>query len=185
MFEAGGLTFVLSFIKDHGAIIHRDTLHSAMAVISRLVWRGGVFLQFVLSNHHSSLLCFSRLCTKMEPHDESLPSCVSSLSTLLRSDDAQVRVMTKMLPLSQSCDNVFCIGFGWCLKVFCIAGRPFHSQERGSGAVSQARTHGRAHLQVEPRQRRRCLLDVAQRQLQRRFFERSRSRQSCNCAHLN
>ena len=35
VFEAGGLTYVLSFIRDNGALIHKDTLHSAMSVVSR------------------------------------------------------------------------------------------------------------------------------------------------------
>ncbi len=65
VFESGGLTCVLSFIRAHGHIIHRDTLHSAMAVVSRL-------------------------CTKVEPQDESLPDCVEALSTLLQSEDAHV-----------------------------------------------------------------------------------------------
>ena len=45
--------------------MHKDTLHSAMAVVSRL-------------------------CSKMEPQDPSLPSCVESLSTLLRHEDSHV-----------------------------------------------------------------------------------------------
>ena len=65
VFEAGGLTCVLAFIRDSGSMIHKDTLHSAMSVVSRL-------------------------CTKMEPQDPSLAACVESLSTLLRYDDAQV-----------------------------------------------------------------------------------------------
>ena len=35
VFEAGGLSCVLSFIRDNGKKIHRDTLHSAMSVVSR------------------------------------------------------------------------------------------------------------------------------------------------------
>lgn len=66
VFEAGGLNCVLSFIRDNGNVIHKDTLHSAMAVVSRL-------------------------CSKMEPQDPSLTSCVESLSTLLRHDDSHVR----------------------------------------------------------------------------------------------
>ncbi|XP_075224551.1 ubiquitin fusion-degradation 4-like isoform X4 [Lycorma delicatula] len=65
VFESGGLHCVLSFIRDHGVRVHKDTLHSAMAVVSRL-------------------------CTKMEPADPSLPACVQSLSTLLRHDDTHV-----------------------------------------------------------------------------------------------
>ncbi|ODM98949.1 E3 ubiquitin-protein ligase HECTD1 [Orchesella cincta] len=65
VFEAGGLNCVLSFIRDNGNVIHKDTLHSAMAVVSRL-------------------------CSKMEPQDPSLTACVESLSTLLRHDDSHV-----------------------------------------------------------------------------------------------
>ena len=35
VFEAGGLSCVLAFIRDSGQLIHKDTLHSAMAVVSR------------------------------------------------------------------------------------------------------------------------------------------------------
>lgn len=59
VFEAGGLNCVLTFIRDNGHLVHKDTLHSAMAVVSRL-------------------------CGKMEPADPSLAICVQSLSTLLR-----------------------------------------------------------------------------------------------------
>ena len=62
VFEAGGLTCVLGFIRDNGSLIHKDTLHSAMAVVSRL-------------------------CTKMEPHEESLGECVECLSSLLSNKD--------------------------------------------------------------------------------------------------
>ncbi|XP_023244989.1 E3 ubiquitin-protein ligase HECTD1 isoform X2 [Copidosoma floridanum] len=65
VFEAGGLSCALSFIREHGAQVHRDTLHSAMAVVSRL-------------------------CGKVEPQDKSLPDCVEALSTLLRHGDAHV-----------------------------------------------------------------------------------------------
>ncbi|XP_046739533.1 E3 ubiquitin-protein ligase HECTD1 isoform X4 [Diprion similis] len=65
VFEAGGLPCALSFIREHGARVHRDTLHSAMAVVSRL-------------------------CGKVEPQDEALPDCVEALSTLLRHEDAHV-----------------------------------------------------------------------------------------------
>ena len=50
VFEAGGLTCVLGFIRDNGGLIHKDTLHSAMAVVSRL-------------------------CSKMEPNEDSLGVC--------------------------------------------------------------------------------------------------------------
>ncbi|XP_076239788.1 ubiquitin fusion-degradation 4-like isoform X7 [Calliopsis andreniformis] len=65
VFEAGGLPCALCFIREHGARVHRDTLHSAMAVVTRL-------------------------CGKVEPHDASLPDCVEALSTLLRHEDAHV-----------------------------------------------------------------------------------------------
>lgn len=65
VFEAGGLRCVLTFIREHGGRVHKDTLHSAMAVVSRL-------------------------CTKMEPLDASLPSCVEALSTLLKHEDPHV-----------------------------------------------------------------------------------------------
>ena len=65
MLEAGGLPCALCFIREHGALVHRDTLHSAMAVVTRL-------------------------CGKVEPQDKSLPDCVEALSTLLRHEDAHV-----------------------------------------------------------------------------------------------
>lgn len=65
VFEAGGLNCVLTFIRDSGKVVHKDTLHSAMSVVSRL-------------------------CSKMEPQDASLTPCVQSLSTLLRHEDNHV-----------------------------------------------------------------------------------------------
>lgn len=65
VFDAGGLGCVLPFIRDQGRAVHKDTLHSAMAVVSRL-------------------------CAKMEPADAQLPSCVAALSTLLRHEDGHV-----------------------------------------------------------------------------------------------
>ncbi|KAI4462742.1 e3 ubiquitin-protein ligase trip12 [Holotrichia oblita] len=65
VFEAGGLSCVLPFIRDNGSRVHKDTLHSAMTVVSRL-------------------------CTKMEPNDVNLPTCVQALSTLLRHEDSHV-----------------------------------------------------------------------------------------------
>ncbi|XP_024133712.1 E3 ubiquitin-protein ligase HECTD1 [Oryzias melastigma] len=65
VFEASGLNCVLSFIRDSGHLVHKDTLHSAMAVVSRL-------------------------CSKMEPQDSSLETCVESLSSLLKHEDHQV-----------------------------------------------------------------------------------------------
>ncbi|KAJ8975323.1 hypothetical protein NQ317_008309 [Molorchus minor] len=65
VFDAGGLSCILPFIRDNGQRVHKDTLHSAMAVVSRL-------------------------CTKMEPADVQLPTCVSALSALLRHEDSHV-----------------------------------------------------------------------------------------------
>lgn len=65
VFDAGGLSAILPFIRDNGQRVHKDTLHSAMAVVSRL-------------------------CTKMEPADTQLPTCVQALSTLLRHEDSHV-----------------------------------------------------------------------------------------------
>ncbi|CDQ68549.1 unnamed protein product [Oncorhynchus mykiss] len=65
VFESGGLNCVLSFIRDSGHLVHKDTLHSAMSVVSRL-------------------------CSKMEPQDSSLETCVESLSSLLKHEDHQV-----------------------------------------------------------------------------------------------
>ncbi|XP_045131794.1 E3 ubiquitin-protein ligase HECTD1-like isoform X13 [Portunus trituberculatus] len=65
VFEAGGLNCVLSFIRDNGHLVHKDTLHSAMHLVSRL-------------------------CGKMEPADSGLAPCVESLSTLLRHEDQHV-----------------------------------------------------------------------------------------------
>ncbi|XP_029720236.2 E3 ubiquitin-protein ligase Ufd4 isoform X3 [Aedes albopictus] len=65
VFEGGGLNCVLSFIRDNGSQIHKDTLHSAMAVVSRL-------------------------CTKVEPQGANVQTCVESLSTLLQHEDPLV-----------------------------------------------------------------------------------------------
>uniref|UniRef100_H2Z0Z7 E3 ubiquitin-protein ligase n=1 Tax=Ciona savignyi TaxID=51511 RepID=H2Z0Z7_CIOSA len=65
VFEAGGLSSVMKFICNCGSIIHKDTLHSSMFVVSRL-------------------------CGKMEVASESLPECIQSLSSLLHYDDAHV-----------------------------------------------------------------------------------------------
>ncbi|KAK0043521.1 E3 ubiquitin-protein ligase HECTD1 isoform X5 [Biomphalaria pfeifferi] len=65
VFEAGGLNCVLTFIREHGSQVHKDTLHSSMTVVSRL-------------------------CGKMEPLDAALETCIESLSTLLDHDDSFV-----------------------------------------------------------------------------------------------
>ena len=65
VFDAGGLNCVLTFIREHGSQVHKDTLHSSMAVVTRL-------------------------CGKMEPQNTALPNCVESLSTLLKHEDSFV-----------------------------------------------------------------------------------------------
>uniref|UniRef100_W8ARD3 E3 ubiquitin-protein ligase n=1 Tax=Ceratitis capitata TaxID=7213 RepID=W8ARD3_CERCA len=65
VFDGGGLNCVLSFIRDCGSQVHKDTLHSAMAVVSRL-------------------------CTKVEPNAPCIPNCIESLSTLLQHEDPMV-----------------------------------------------------------------------------------------------
>ncbi|XP_041451971.1 E3 ubiquitin-protein ligase Ufd4 isoform X2 [Drosophila obscura] len=65
VFEGGGLNCVLSFIRDCGSLVHKDTLHSAMSVVSRL-------------------------CTKVEPNSPCIQNCVQSLSTLLQHEDQMV-----------------------------------------------------------------------------------------------
>ncbi|XP_055917431.1 E3 ubiquitin-protein ligase Ufd4 isoform X1 [Eupeodes corollae] len=65
VFDGGGLHCVLSFIRDCGSQVHKDTLHSAMAVVSRL-------------------------CTKVEPNSPCIQDCVESLSTLLQHEDPMV-----------------------------------------------------------------------------------------------
>lgn len=65
VFEGGGLSCVLTFIRDCGSQVHKDTLHSAMSVVSRL-------------------------CSKVEPQSASIQDCVESLSTLLQHEDLHV-----------------------------------------------------------------------------------------------
>lgn len=67
MFEAGGLQCAMTFIKEFGNTVHKDTLHSSMNVVSRL-------------------------CGKMEPQDPNLETCVKSLSTLLKHEDQYVSI---------------------------------------------------------------------------------------------
>lgn len=65
VFESGGLQCSLTFIREFGSSVHKDTLHSAMNVVTRL-------------------------CGRMEPQDTNLETCVKSLSTLLKHDDPYV-----------------------------------------------------------------------------------------------
>lgn len=65
VFEGGGLNCVLSYIRENGSQIHKDTLHSAMIVVSRL-------------------------CSKVEPQGANIQACVESLSRLLQHEDTLV-----------------------------------------------------------------------------------------------
>lgn len=65
VFEAGGLQCILPFIVEHGHVIYKDSLHSAMAVVTRL-------------------------CAKMEPTDPTLDQVVATLSKLIKHEDAFV-----------------------------------------------------------------------------------------------
>lgn len=62
VFEAGGLSCILPFIVEYGKVIYKDSLHSAMSVVTRL-------------------------CAKMEPNDPALDFCVETLSKLLKHED--------------------------------------------------------------------------------------------------
>jgi len=95
VFEAGGLNCVLTFIRDNGGVVHKDTLHSAMSVVSRL-------------------------CSKMEPQDPTLPACVQSLSVLLRHEDSHV-----------SCDYVGLHKKGFKIFLLMLTGEyPLHDIKR-------------------------------------------------------
>lgn len=65
IYEAGGLNCMVTFIREYGSQIHKDTLHSAMSVVARL-------------------------CSKIEPTDETLEDCMDSLSKLLQHQDNNV-----------------------------------------------------------------------------------------------
>lgn len=65
MFDAGGLPAIMGLLINHSEFLHRDTMRSCMNVVTRLVPR-------------------------MEPKDDSLDTCVTSLSVLLQSKDPQV-----------------------------------------------------------------------------------------------
>lgn len=82
IFDAGGLQCTLTFINDFGSHVHKDTLHSSMSVVSRL-------------------------CSRMEPQDANLETCVHSLSTLLKHDDAFVSTRDVILIASIWHRNVF------------------------------------------------------------------------------
>ena len=65
VFDAGGLPAIMAMLIEHDKYLHRDTLQSCMNVVTRLIPR-------------------------MEPKDPSMDSCISSLSTLLSNEDAQI-----------------------------------------------------------------------------------------------
>ncbi|VDK59163.1 unnamed protein product [Anisakis simplex] len=65
VYDAGGLQCMLSLVIQHGQSVHKDTMHSAMSVVTRL-------------------------CSKMEPADSTMPECSASLGTLLAHDDPKV-----------------------------------------------------------------------------------------------
>lgn len=65
VFDAGGLTAVMTLLIQHSDVIHKDTMRSCMNVVTRLVPR-------------------------MEPKDSGVDECVTSLSVLLEHSDPQV-----------------------------------------------------------------------------------------------
>ena len=65
VFDAGGLTAVMTLLIQHSDVIHKDTMRSCMNVVTRLVPR-------------------------MEPKDSVVDECVTSLSILLEHRDPQV-----------------------------------------------------------------------------------------------
>uniref|UniRef100_A0A1I8GC05 E3 ubiquitin-protein ligase n=1 Tax=Macrostomum lignano TaxID=282301 RepID=A0A1I8GC05_9PLAT len=65
VYEAGGLQCLLAFVKAHGAQCHLDVTHSAMNAATRL-------------------------CTRVEPSDDSLPTSVDCLQYLLEHQDSGV-----------------------------------------------------------------------------------------------
>ncbi|EFO28334.2 hypothetical protein LOAG_00153 [Loa loa] len=65
VYDAGGLQCMLTLVRQHGQCVHKDTIHSAMSVITRL-------------------------CSKMEPNDSAMPECSASLGALLEHDDPKV-----------------------------------------------------------------------------------------------
>lgn len=124
VFEAGGLNCVLSFIRDSGHLVHKDTLHSAMAVVSRL-------------------------CSKMEPQDSSLETCVESLSSLLKHEDHQVTTGPRVAALfsaagfsklTTSCPS----GVRWRAALLRLIGRQVHTPRRGPRPFSQTWPDGGA-----------------------------------------
>ncbi|KAK5970210.1 E3 ubiquitin-protein ligase hecd-1 [Trichostrongylus colubriformis] len=65
VYDAGGMHAMLTLVRQHGSQVHKDTMHSAMSVVTRL-------------------------CGKMEPNDAALPQCAESLGALLAHEDNKV-----------------------------------------------------------------------------------------------
>lgn len=65
VYDAGGINAMLNLVRVHGVQVHKDTVHSAMSVVTRL-------------------------CGKMEPTDLELAKCSESLGALLEHDDPKV-----------------------------------------------------------------------------------------------
>uniref|UniRef100_A0A1I7V093 E3 ubiquitin-protein ligase n=1 Tax=Caenorhabditis tropicalis TaxID=1561998 RepID=A0A1I7V093_9PELO len=65
VYDAGGINAMLNLVRVHGAHVHKDTMHSAMSVVTRL-------------------------CGKMEPTDPELAKCAESLGALLEHEDPKV-----------------------------------------------------------------------------------------------
>jgi len=109
VFEAGGLQCSLTFIREFGSSVHKDTLHSAMNVVSRL-------------------------CGRMEPQDTNLETCVKSLSTLLKHEDPYVSV-----DLAVSCGLSLWFLRSYDVKQFtlylCNTGTCKHSQDFASSVI--------------------------------------------------
>ncbi|KJH41368.1 HECT-domain protein [Dictyocaulus viviparus] len=65
VYDAGGMHAMLTLVRQHGSHVHKDTMHSAMSVVTRL-------------------------CGKMEPNDTALLQCAESLGALLAHEDSKV-----------------------------------------------------------------------------------------------
>ncbi len=76
VYESGGLTCILPFILDHGQVIHKDTLHSAMSVVTRLCGKMEPPLPIQISDE--------------QQQQSQLDFCVETLSKLLKHEDSFV-----------------------------------------------------------------------------------------------
>ncbi|CAJ0937422.1 unnamed protein product, partial [Mesorhabditis belari] len=65
VYDAGGIHAMLTLVRQNGNQIHKDTMYSAMSVVTRL-------------------------CGKMEPNEPALAQCAESLGALLAHEDAKV-----------------------------------------------------------------------------------------------